>query len=377
MGTKYNGLIVFLLLSIFVPFLHAKYRARNRVSLLNSLAQSLVFVSLAVLVFSPWMIRNYLWTQNPFYPLYDHWFNVQTDISPSGGILAYRSLIYHEQWWEIALIPARIFFQGQDNNPQYFDGKLNPLLLFLPLFAFLRLKNETQPIIRERMILLGFAVLYFVFVFFTSNMRVRYVLPMIPPLVLLSVIGLRNLLSLFAGLVSDWKRRTLWMGTVCTVSIFLLMNVQYVITQFEYIRPFSYLDGSVDRDEFISKHRPEYTVIQYINENLPSNALVLFLFMGKRGYYCERDYVLDMKRDRSTIQETAEKAGKAEDILRRFLDLRITHIVMDQRLFVQWVQSSFSPNARLLMQQFMNKYLDLLYTRNGYSLYVFKQEPLE
>ena len=373
MGTKYNGTIVFLILSLFVPFLHAKYGPTDKVSVLNTLGQGMIFALVAILFFSPWMIRNYLWTQNPLYPFYNQWFNNQTAFSHYPGVLVYRSLAYHEQWWEIALLPIRVFFQGQDNNPQYFDGRLNPLLLFLPFFAFYPAGTHKLPHRREKMILLVFAALYFAFAFFTANMRIRYILPIIPPLILLSVVGLRNLLSGFSGIVEFWMRWGMRIGTFGIVSICLLLNLQYVITQFRIIEPFSYLEGSIDRAEYISKHIPEYPVVQYINKNLPSDSLLLFLFMGQRGYYYDREYILDMKRNESLLQETAEKAIKVEDILRRFLDLKITHIVMHERLFVQWVNTSFSPNARMLMHQFMNRNLYMLYSRNGYRLYVVKQ----
>jgi len=373
MGTKYNGAIVFLILSLFVSFLHAKYGPTDKVSVLNTLGQGMIFAFVAILFFSPWMIRNYLWTQNPLYPFYNQWFNNQTDFSQYPGVLAYRSLAYHEQWWEIALLPIRVFFQGQDNNPQYFDGRLNPLLLFLPFFAFYPAGTHKLPHRREKMILLVFAALYFAFAFFTANMRVRYILPMIPPLILLSVVGLRNLLSGFSGIVALWMRWGMRIGTFGIVSICLLLNLQYVITQFRIIEPFSYLNGSVDRVEYISKHIPEYPVIQYINKNLSPDSLLLFFFMGNRGYYYDRDYILDMKRNKSLIQETAEKAMKVEDILRKFLELKITHIVIHESLFAQWVNTSFSPNARMLMHQFMNRNLDMLYARNGYSLYVVKR----
>ncbi len=373
MGTKYNGVIVFLILSLFVLFLHAKYGPTDKISVLRTLGQGMIFAFVTILFFSPWMIRNYLWTQNPLYPFYNQWFNNQTDYSQYPGVLAYRALAYHEQWWEIVLLPIRIFFQGQDNNPQYFDGRLNPLLLFLPFFSFYPTGTHKLPHRREKMILLSFATLYFAFAFFTANMRIRYISPMIPPLILLSVVGLRNLLSGFSGIVILWMKWGMRIGTFGIVSICLLLNLQYVITQFRIIKPFSYLNGSIDRAEYISKYIPEYPVVQYINKNLPSDSLLLFFFMGQRGYYYDREYILDMKRNESLIQETAEKAVKVEDILRRFLDLKITHIVMHERLFIQWVNSSFNPNARVLTHQFMKKKLDMLYARNGYSLYVVKR----
>ena len=34
-----------------------------------------VFMLVALIVFSPWMIKNYVWTKNPLYPLYNHLFH--------------------------------------------------------------------------------------------------------------------------------------------------------------------------------------------------------------------------------------------------------------------------------------------------------------
>ena len=62
------------------------------------------------------------------------------------SILAYRSLAYQEQWWEIALLPIRIFFQGQDNDPQHFDGRLNPLLFVFPFFLSFTQRPTRKPL---------------------------------------------------------------------------------------------------------------------------------------------------------------------------------------------------------------------------------------
>ena len=94
LGTKYNALITLLLLALFVPYLFAKYHAsltsgedHNNICETSGSKPELkyitirvivcgaVFISIALIVFSPWMIRNYLWTDNPVYPLYNGWFN--------------------------------------------------------------------------------------------------------------------------------------------------------------------------------------------------------------------------------------------------------------------------------------------------------------
>ncbi|MBN2374244.1 glycosyltransferase family 39 protein, partial [bacterium] len=205
MGTKYNGLITFLLIGLFVPFLYAKYGPANRTSFFRSSAYGLIFVSVALLIFSPWMIRNYLWTQNPIYPLYDQWINAQRTPSQTVGVLAYRSLFYNESWWEIALLPIRIFFQGQDNNPQYFDGHLTSFLFVFPIFSLFSLKSDSTNVRNEKIILIAFTILYFFIVLFTSTLRIRYIASIIPPLLILSVYGLKDILSFVLKISNNSK----------------------------------------------------------------------------------------------------------------------------------------------------------------------------
>jgi len=170
MGTKYNGLITFFLLTLFVPFIHSRYAKDEKAGAVKSLQYGALFFGIALFVFAPWMIRNYIWTGNPLYPLHDGLFNPENPIHRQTiGLFTYRSAVYHEEWWQIALLPLRIFFQGQDGSPQYFDGRLNPFLLLLPFFAFYRIGKLKA--------MLCFSVLFFTFAFFSSGLRVRYISP--------------------------------------------------------------------------------------------------------------------------------------------------------------------------------------------------------
>jgi 4-amino-4-deoxy-L-arabinose transferase-like glycosyltransferase len=128
LGTKYNGLVTFSLLTLFAPFLYSRKARKRKPDFFRAAAQGLVFFSVALLVFSPWMIRNYRWKGNPVYPLYNGVFNPtkavpkdpkqleeQEDSHP--GLFGYRRIVYGESSLEIALLPLRIFFQGRDGDP--------------------------------------------------------------------------------------------------------------------------------------------------------------------------------------------------------------------------------------------------------------------
>ena len=202
MGTKYNAIVTCVLLTLFVPILCSW---QGKAGFFRPALQGLLFLSISLLVFSPWMVRNYSWKKNPIYPLYEHKFNPQkspafeedqgqnASINAGLGVFVIREGIYHETWWEIALVPIRIFLEGRDGSPKHFDGKLNPFLLFLPVFAFWRMREDQEEMRKEKKIMLAFVVLFFAIAFFTSDLRIRYIAPIIPVLVVLSIMGAEKL----------------------------------------------------------------------------------------------------------------------------------------------------------------------------------------
>ncbi len=362
LGTKYNALIIFFLLTMFVCLLCAR-----SVNIFSVIKNGIIYILISLIVFSPWMIRNWHWKKNPIYPLYDSIFNPkpisETADTPkkSYGLLTFRSVVYDESGWEIATLPLRIFFQGEDGNAKYFDGRLNPLLLLLPIAAFIR-REDNETIRKDKNILVLFSVLLFGFTFFSTVLRVRYLAPMIPPLVILSAFGLKNIIENFRNMVKT--------PILIIVAILLMMNFQYLIKQFEYVRPFEYLSGKISRDDYILRYRPEYKAMQYINSGLPGNATILFVFTGKRGYYCDRNYVLDSGEDqnRSSLGDIAEKSHQPEEILSYLKKTGITHILLRADLFSSWMDEQLSPKARNILKEFLRKYATNLFFENGYAV---------
>jgi len=303
LGTKYSGLVVFFLLTLFVPFIIARYTDGTSPVLSKAVCQGLLFFAVALLVFSPWMIRNWHWRGNPVYPLYNGFFNPGSQSVETGeedaeairkkmGMFRFRAEAYGETPLELIFLPVRIFFYGEDFVLNRFDGKLNPFLLILPFFAFAGKRKSSAAIEQEKIILAAYALLFFSFVFFSTVLRARYFAPMIPPLVILSVFGIRNIYSS----ISEYpalKRRIFSVGVAGMMAIFAAISIQYLISQFEYVKPLEYLTGRISRDDYITRYRPEYAAMRYINKNLPENAGILFFFVGNRGYYCDRTYLFE------------------------------------------------------------------------------------
>lgn len=398
LGTKLNGLIIFFLLTLFVPFIYLRSIHNGKSSQGRAVSYGAVFVFISLLIFSPWMIKNYIWTNNPIYPLYDSFFNSKKvvpitikapDIDSSDstnnasdgvkkangrwGSFAVRKIVYGEKWWETALIPARVFFQGQDNNPKYFDGRLNPILFIFPFFAFIRLKRDVHAIRTEKKILVLFSILFLLFVFFQTDMRIRWIGPIISPLVILSVLGLREMISLINDRYTGASGKAIKWFVIVFMTFLISLNVVYLVNQFKIVEPMSYISGRVGRDEYIEKYRPEYAVINYANQNIPENAKIMCMFIGKRSYYSDREVVFNNNiASKAVIQKDSPK--------RVFIDLKqkkITHILIRYDLFNKWVQDNYKGREKEVIRRFFSKHLDLLYSKNGHGLYRLKNHTVE
>jgi 4-amino-4-deoxy-L-arabinose transferase-like glycosyltransferase len=377
MGTKYNALVTTALLTLFVPILSAR---SGKGKFLRPALHSLLFLLVALLAFSPWMARNYAWRNNPVYPLYDHKFNPKSisisredrrrdeSINGGPGVFVIREGIYHETWWEIALVPIRIFFEGQDGSPKYFDGKLNPFLLFLPIFAFWRMREEREETRREKKTMLAFVVLFFTIAFFTSDLRIRYIGPIIPVLVVLSVLGIQKIHR------AIWERRPGGKTNVAFVFLWvalasaLVYNGRYVVAQFKEVEPFGYISGEVSRDEYLDRHRPEYAAMRFINKYLPQDARVMLIFLGSRGYYCDRNYVYGDE----ALNSIFLMSENGRDIRSKLKNMGITHLLIYDPLFGRWASDNLKEKAGRSLKAFFLNYAKVIYSQNGFSVFVLE-----
>jgi len=397
LGTKYNALIVLFLLTLFVPFTYLRPVKNKTSRQYKAIGYSMVFLFTSLIVFSPWMIRNNTWMGNPIYPLYDNLINHDKIVSTKASIIdsedsaiktsnyifkelkkhwgpfAVRKVIYNEKWWETALIPIRVFFQGKDENPKYFDGRLNPYLFILPFFAFIKKKKELLPLGAEKKILIAFSILFLLFVFTQRDVRIRYIGPIIPPLIILSVFGLHRIISAISDKYSGTTEKTL-KGFVFAFMAFLLsLNAIYLIEQFKVIEPISYISGRVGRNEYIEKYRPEYAAINYANHNIPTDAKILCLFLGNRGYYFDRKIAFSF----DLVSKVVLQEGASDKILINLERRRITHILVRYDFFNKWIDDKYSNMEKEVIRDFFKKHGELVYSKNGHGLYRLKKYTFE
>ena len=381
LGTKYNALVSFLLLSLLLPFFYLlRFRRDNpHAEQVNAVRFGALFVALSLLVFSPWLIRNYSLTGNPVYPLAQGVFASRAEQQPSTdratnaaaharaaileqagnaekplGPLLTRRLVYEESLPYTLLIPLRIFFEGEDDNPKYFDGRLNPLLLILPI-ALLVLARRAGNRHRELLLFGAYSVLMVVLVFLLTDMRLRWVATIVPPLVVLATYGLRDihqrLAERFASVVMAHT------VTALLLTAYFVPNLLYAHSLFGKIDPVPYITGKVDYATYVRNHRPEYAAIELANQLVAPDKAVLGLYLGNRRYYFSVDAIVLNQ----VFTSVAERSASGDAIADRLLALGYSHIVVHAGLFRQWLASTDEQTASRVNAFAQNRLKELIY----------------
>jgi len=376
MGTKYNGIVVCILLVLATGFIYSRgiFDEKRSMKPMDGLPKAcfyaLLFATVAILIFSPWAIRNWWWTNNPFYPLYDTLFNpnnpyIETTLRP----FLIRKLVYHEDWLDILLVPFRIFYSGQDNVPALFDGRLNPYLLILPPFgALLWSSSENRRLRIEIQLFAYFAILFIAIVYFTRDMRIRYLAPAIPPLVIVAICGVHQIIASAKTIDNRILRKFAYGLCGVGIAIFLVPNGEYIVEQFHIVQPVAYLSGEINRDQYIEMYRPEYPAIKYINQRLSENAIIYCLFIGNRRYYFDRTTIFDDKKIQTII-----KTSTTEDDIAQALDqMGVTHLLIGLDFLPEWIHRNYTPEEKKRIVGFFNHKLENVFSKNNYSLYHIK-----
>lgn len=386
LSTKYNALVSFLVLTLLLPFFFLNGHRDKAGAQLDAVRYGLIFVGVSLLVFSPWMLRNYTLTGNPFHPLMggvfassdgvpeepvaatsaeDHARRVIAKAAhnspPALGPLLTRKLVYEESLGYTMLIPFRIFYEGRDDDPKYFDGRLNPMLLLLPVVLLFLARREglRYP---EIPLFAAFAILVVLLTFLTKDMRIRWIAAIVPPLVVLASYAL----FLVDGLVARkaGSRSVANAVTGLVAALFLVPNALYSLDLYRKIDPLPYLTGKLSYGEYVQIRRPEYAAVDMANTVVPEGRKVLGLYLGNRRYYFSTDAIVVNE----VFTDIAAEAGSGQAIADRLSQLGYSHLVVRADLFRQWLDGT-DPGTRARVQNFVNYRLHELVLEQGYGLY--------
>jgi 4-amino-4-deoxy-L-arabinose transferase-like glycosyltransferase len=352
-GCKYNGFIVLFSLLVGILFTLVQKKA----PLIFIIKNIIIFLLIVFLVNSLWLAKNFWYAGNPVYPLASSVIgkNPYPD-QPNFSPFESRNLLYGETLKDQILLPWNISVMTKTKARHELDGVISPIFLFfLPFFIFLLRKTP------EIKWIAYFSLLYFLFFWASSVVRLRYLMPIYPFLGIIT--------AFTAGTLEiKWKKFFITL----TLSLAFLLNLYWALRYTSSVNPINFLVGKESRHDFLCRHLPAYPVYEYANNKLPPTSRIMFLYggnFGNDGYYLDRDYFFDSRYLGSTVKNILQKSLTPEEVRKEFVRMGITHLLINWSLLHIDFSSSLPEEKLLLYKIFCQRYLHLEFKQGGSSLY--------
>ncbi len=354
--TKFNGLLfcatcgaAFLI--AIVSSKDAAWWQKLRNVLLLSLSGFVILI--------PYLIRNFVWTNDPIYPMFKGFFgNVQPALTVSLPPLLHRIEAYGESMLELALLPIRVFIFGKEGDPRYFDGLLSPLLLagFLPLIS--RKKGS----LGDRFGAIS-ALLYLIIAVTAAGARVRYLAP------LYGILVVGGLPFILEALKKTPLKRT-------AAAALLFIHFGYAALELGTLLfsngVFQYL-GKPDSDSYLRERYVEYSTIEWINKNIPPSQTVYLLYTGNKFYWFNGQVRSGGYYSGDEFARLIKNSGTSEDIYREIHLRGIFHLMTNDLRLITGFKGLLNPEELARWDQFVDSHLALEFNDRGYSVWRIKE----
>ena len=358
MGTKYASFsAIIIALGIIIKILVIDKKELGRT--LKVLAH---FLIPAVLIASPWYIRNYLFTGNPVYPVFTF------DLAGKGCNQSSRIIEYFTIFWHMSMI----------HMSKGMSQPAGPIFIaFTPCLLLLRKINYR---IKFMLIYsLAFSILWYSQVQFTRHF--------LPALALLAIVAAYSIYRLMDS--NALLRRFVPLVLVGMLSINVVTTVGHV-----GVKGILFVFGGESRETFLSRAfskgkwvtHENYEMIKYINTKTDKSVRIL-VFGSLHPYYIERDYIGYYWYKPGYFGDT--EISREKDIDKLMVELKrkkITHVFVNPFKFVK-VHTGYSwekieldgdpfpafreafGNTAIFSDESRGKYLKLVFSYDGQYLY--------
>lgn len=364
MGIKYTGVLLLLPLVCVALLPHIVGGKQLKAS--RAVARLFVPIVIALVVASPWYVKNLILTGNPFFPFFyevfgGRWWNEKmaeqyrrhqlefgTGRTPLQLILAPWNLTMRSG------IPKGLTRSGKE--PIRYEVEPNPTSgIGLTFLAFIPTVVLIKPISPYATLLLAICAYWFL-AWFYSVQYLRYLLPCI--VLLCGVVGYAY---------SHWFERGILTRAVSQVAMLIAVAYSSLIAFAWSLPSMPVVMGIVSEDEYLTQTLPSYVAAKYINRHLPKNAKVI-TYGEPLCYYFERDYLWgdpghNLLIDYERVAASGDQMGALFESYRK---LGVTHVLLNRRYFS--LAADGVPNG-LLRRAIEEGLLKQLMSQKGEELY--------
>jgi hypothetical protein len=279
----------------------------------------------SVLFGAPWLIKSWIATGNPAYPLLFETF---------GGPDWSAALAEQHASWQRAigmgrglldylLLPFRVILEG-DYGYEHFDGQIHRVWILLVPFALWSAVRD-----RESRRFLAACVVYFA-VWSVTSQQMRFLIPILPLLAVAAARGLRDMLARLSSNARTGLLRGPGPALAIETVASLVVSALLIQAGWVYLEQAPRLARDLARQGAELKLAVVQPVYRFIASELPPRARLL-LINTNHGFFVERDFLADSFFEASQIADRFSHAATREDVLALFRELGVTHVLVENR----------------------------------------------
>jgi hypothetical protein len=311
LGAKYTAGQLILIGLVIIVWEGVRRRDRHLI------ANLLLFSTMAALISTPWWVKNWLATANPFYPL----------LFPSGAMTQARLDFYTCEiwgnWLDMLILPWQVTVWGVEGKVG-FSWSIGPLLLGFGMLSWIGWQSRS----REQKQLLSTATIATLtgFVIWALASRwngyltqSRLYAAFFPAWAILGAFGFDAL--------SRVRTAGIRFGRIATIVLLLVFtfNLFEIGQEFSKKAPFNVLIGIMTPANYRIQNLGAYSQAMVTLDGLPSNARILMLWETRSLAClpdCDPDEVIDRWYDDS------QTYADSEQILRSWRAQGYTHLLL-------------------------------------------------
>ena len=304
-GTKYTGFYLVATLASLGMAVPSSASFRERIG------GVVAMVTVALLLASPWYIRNVLERGNPVYPAFPSLFGVD-----EAGTYALERISRD--------IPRYGASDLKRLAEDLFSGRLgagSELGLLIPL-AFVALLALGA--VRRRWTPVSIASILYLVLWFIGPKATRYLFPVLP---LAAAAGGEGLASMASR--GRWWR--IAAGAILLAAAALNFHRTVEVEKFLYSPKGELgqlISGDISRDEYLHALLPHMSMACWANENLPKEAVILFVGETRLLYF-KRPVVFASAYDRPRLARWVSDSRDGAELAIRLRREGITHILIN------------------------------------------------
>jgi hypothetical protein len=343
---KYTAALV--VVSALLAMLHPAFRRLIR---LRSYG---IFLLGTALLLVPWMLKNFSFTGNPFFPYFMSLFEGRH--LPPGG---YQTLLTEQQGrivhgWQWLILPWKAVMANPDGFS--FSGPL--ALAFIPFLFLFRFRHPALKF-------LSFVTL----LFFLSGFLVTHILRFLGTGFILAYILLGAVLG--GGNRSHWGKSLAWAGSVTALFCFGYLSA----ISARYSGCAGVWAGRQTRAEYLmnqSKITPYFSMAQWITDHTPPDARLLIVG-DARGLYYDRPFLSNTVFDEQELARITHGERDGMGISHRLKEMGVDYLVVNGpegiRVSSDYHHYDLTPEEWKRLDDFIQMNTEIVYQQNYQIVY--------